>query len=616
MDDLERAAFVIAGRSDGIGCVRPIAPACEIPGPAWREEAAGGGFRCAQPTLRQLRQPRLLRRLWWWPLLVPGLCTASRAPSSEPLDLVRAEENRRTEVFQRAARSVVCIFEDAQATAGGSGVLIDPAGYGLTNVHVVQSLLATRRGVAGLSDGRLYPLRVIGIDPGGDIALFRLEGRSGFDFAPLGDSDQLYVGQPVAAMGNPFMLAEDFTPTITLGVISGLHRYQSGQGNLLEYADCIQVSTSINPGNSGGPLFDLEGRVVGINGRASFAEERQRVNVGLGYAVTINQIRRFLPGLRAGRLVEHGTLGATVRAAGRELIFDAIQDFSPAEKAGVQPGDVLVSLDGRPVYGPNDFNNRIAILPADWPVHLRLRREGREFESDVRLERVPLAVPIVYVPEPQVQSDEMRRLLADHRRAMSADGPIERLEWSGNIGDGSSGRTERLRVRHEPLRRLTVAVDGSGPVMTTDYEPSGPPEDRGDGVTPTLSGALWQEWMHVLDPLLAPPQPAPDWEALGGDLIDGRIVCVLQRRYDSGRRIRWLFDLESGALRRVCLGDADSPCRTVWTPAGVVPSGSLSLPQLWTRTAEDGRELTLRIEEVGAEIAGTPVRPAAGESEP
>jgi len=177
-------------------------------------------------------------------------------------------------------------------------------------------------------------------------------------------------------------------------------------------------------------------------------------------------------------------------------------------------------------------------------------------------------------------------------------------------------RTERLRVRHEPLRRLTVAVDGSGPVMTTDYEPSGPPEDRGDGVTPTLSGALWQEWMHVLDPLLAPPQPAPDWEALGGDLIDGRIVCVLQRRYDSGRRIRWLFDLESGALRRVCLGDADSPCRTVWTPAGVVPSGSLSLPQLWTRTAEDGRELTLRIEEVGAEIAGTPVRPAAGESEP
>ena len=97
--------------------------------------------------------------------------------------------------------------------------------------------------------------------------MFKLEGKQRFDYAALGDSNTLRVGQPVAAMGNPFVLAEDNQPTITLGIISGLHRYQEGQGNLLEYADCIQVSTSINPGNSGGPLFDLEGCVIGINGR-------------------------------------------------------------------------------------------------------------------------------------------------------------------------------------------------------------------------------------------------------------------------------------------------------------------------------------------------------------
>lgn len=574
-----------------------------------------GGFRSAQPTSWQ---PRLgLLRVGLPGLLVLSVPAGIAVPPSGALDLVRLGENQRIEVLLRAARSVVCIFEDAQAIAGGSGVIIDPAGYGLTNVHVVQSLLPSRRGVAGLSDGRLYPLRVIGIDPGGDIALFRLEGRSEFDFAPLGDSDQLYVGQPVVAMGNPFMLAEDFTPTITLGIISGLHRYQSGQENLLEYADCIQVSTSINPGNSGGPLFDLGGRAVGINGRASFGQERQRVNVGLGYAVTINQIRRFLPGLRAGRMVEHGTLGATVRAAGQELIFDAVQDFSPAEKAGVQPGDVLLSLDGRPVYGPNDFNNRIAILPADWPVHLRLRRESQEFETLARLERVPLAVPILYLPEPEVHRDEVHRLLGAYRKAISAGRRIERLRWSGTVTDESPERTERLRLTHEPLRRLTVAREDGAPETTIDYEPSGPPEDGGHVVPLALRGALWQEWMHVLDPLLVPPEPTPDWEALGGDLIEGRIVCVLQRRYDSGRRIRWFFDLQGGALRRVCLGDADSPCQTVWTPDGQVPCSPTTLPQLWARASRDGRELSLRIEECAAEITERPARPPAeGESGP
>jgi S1-C subfamily serine protease len=179
------------------------------------------------------------------------------------LQRVRDAEAQRVEVFARAAKAVVCIFASPDRGGGGSGVIIDPAGYGLSNFHVVQEFIGTRDGYGGLSDGKLYPLRVLGIDPGGDIVMFKLEGRESFDFAPLGDSDSLRVGQYVAAMGNPFLVAEDLTPTITLGIISGLHRYQEGQGNFLEYADCIQVSTSINPGNSGGPLFDMFGRVIG-----------------------------------------------------------------------------------------------------------------------------------------------------------------------------------------------------------------------------------------------------------------------------------------------------------------------------------------------------------------
>ena len=227
-----------------------------------------------------------------------GRADPSDAASPQDLAAVRADEAQRVEVFARAAKAVVCIFADHQRGGGGSGVVIDPEGYGLTNYHVVQPFIESRRGYGGLSDGCLYPLKVLGIDPGGDIAMFKLEGKQRFDYAALGDSNTLRVGQPVAAMGNPFVLAEDNQPTITLGIISGLHRYQEGQGNLLEYADCIQVSTSINPGNSGGPLFDLEGRVIGVNGRASFhdEEDRYRVNVGLGYAVSINQVRRFMPG--------------------------------------------------------------------------------------------------------------------------------------------------------------------------------------------------------------------------------------------------------------------------------------------------------------------------------
>ncbi len=144
-----------------------------------------------------------------------------------------------------------------------------------------------------MADGKVYDAVIVGIDPTGDVGLVKLFGRDDFPYAELGDSDRLRAGDWVFAMGNPFLLATDLQPTVTYGIVSGVHRYQFPAGTLLEYADCIQTDASINPGNSGGPLFDAEGRLVGINGRGSF-EKRGRVNVGVGYAISINQIKNFL----------------------------------------------------------------------------------------------------------------------------------------------------------------------------------------------------------------------------------------------------------------------------------------------------------------------------------
>ena len=210
-------------------------------------------------------------------------------------------EQQRIDTIARISPSVVCILTPDQA-AGGSGVIITPDGYGLTNFHVVAPLLRTRRGLGGLADGKTYPLEVLGIDPTGDMAMFRLTGRDRFEPATLGDSDRVRTGDDIIALGNPFMLAEDFQPTATFGIVSGLHRYQYGaDARTLLYTDCIQIDASINPGNSGGPLFNLQGRLIGINGRASFKNQdvlKRRINVGVAYAISINQIRRFIPALR------------------------------------------------------------------------------------------------------------------------------------------------------------------------------------------------------------------------------------------------------------------------------------------------------------------------------
>jgi S1-C subfamily serine protease len=302
--------------------------------------------------------------------------------SAAPNHAVLAAQANRIETIERISRPTLAIF-DSRGQGGGSGVIISPDGYALTNFHVVAPTGPAMK--CGLADGRYLDAVLVGLDPGGDVALIKLLGEHAFPAAELGDSDAVRVGDWAYVVGNPFLLADDFKPTVTYGIVSGVHRYQYPAGTLLEYADCLQTDAAINPGNSGGPMFDTNGRLIGINGRGSF-EKRGRVNVGVGYAISINQIKRFLGLLKSGRIVDHASLGATVASdVDGRVVVDDILETSDAFRRGLRYDDELVLLGNREIPSPNAFKNALGTYPAGWRVSITFRRDGEEFQRRVRL---------------------------------------------------------------------------------------------------------------------------------------------------------------------------------------------------------------------------------------
>lgn len=344
--------------------------------------------------------------------------TAAVPLTTEQLAEVRQAEQQRIAAINKAVPSACAIFSPGGG-GGGSGVVITPDGYALTNFHVVKP--AGNYMYCGMADGQRYDAVIVGIDPTGDVALVKLLGRDDFPVAELGNSDQVRVGDWCFAVGNPFLLATDFQPTVTYGVVSGVHRYQYPAGTLLEYADCIQTDASINPGNSGGPLFDSQGRLIGINGRGSF-EKRGRVNVGVGYAISINQIKHFMGYLRSGRIVDHATLGATVTTndEGRVVVADILQD-SDAYRRGLRYNDEIIGFGDREITTVNGFKNALGIYPRGWRVPLSFRREGKRYDVLVRLtgvhspEQLTEAVQGPSRPTPQPDQDKPEKKDGDEK---------------------------------------------------------------------------------------------------------------------------------------------------------------------------------------------------------
>ncbi len=319
----------------------------------------------------------------WLALVARASALPTDQPKPPDIDpAVLAAEQSRIAAAAKAIPSVLCIFSPG-GQGGGSGVVISPDGYALTNFHVAKPCGTFMK--CGMADGKLYVAVIVGLDPVGDVALIKLYGRDDFPDAELADSDDVRVGDGCFTMGNPFLLATDFHPSVAYGIVSGVHRYQYPAGTLLEYTDCLQVDAAINPGNSGGPLFDAQGRLLGINGRGSF-EKRGRVNVGVGYAISINQIKNFLGNLKAGRIVDHATLGARVSTSedGRVLVSDILEN-SDAYRRGLRYDDEIVSFAGRPIRSVNAQKNVLGIFPKGWRVQLTYRRDGENHDTFVRL---------------------------------------------------------------------------------------------------------------------------------------------------------------------------------------------------------------------------------------
>ncbi len=238
----------------------------------------------------------------------------------------------------------------------GSGVIIDPEGYVLTNEHVVGN---ADKITVTLSDGREFKGEVKGRDQRADLAVIKISARN-LPAAKLGDSDNIKIGQWVVAIGNPFGFAlQNPEPTVTIGVISALHR-SLGRTVLWDkdYNDLIQTDAAINPGNSGGPLVNLKGEIVGIN-VAIFSTSGGYQ--GVGFAIPANNAKRIISRLIAGKKVLYGWLGVSVQDLSDDLakyfnlsdkngaLVVQVMEKGPAEKAGMHEGDIIIKFDNQPI---------------------------------------------------------------------------------------------------------------------------------------------------------------------------------------------------------------------------------------------------------------------------
>jgi len=272
----------------------------------------------------------------------------------------------------------------------GSGVIVDPSGYIITNAHVVRNAVDV---TVKLGDGRSFEnVQVVGADPATDIAVLKIDAAD-LIAAPWGNSDKLEVGDPVLAIGNPYGLAR----TVTAGIISA-----KGRRGITDaaYQNFLQTDAAVNPGNSGGPLVNIKGQVVGIN--TAILGESFR---GISFAIPSNITKDVYEQLKSSGNVARGWLGVQLQPLTAELarqlgvkgragvVVTRVVPGSPAEQAGIEDGDVIVKWNGRPINTPRGLTFAVAMTPIGSKVPLVVLRGGQPMKLSLTVEQRPAMGP-------------------------------------------------------------------------------------------------------------------------------------------------------------------------------------------------------------------------------
>ncbi len=383
----------------------------------------------------------------------------------------------------------------------GSGFILNAEGFILTNNHVVKDatdILVT------LSDGRQFKAAVVGKDALTDVALIKLSNPpKELTTVVLGDSDALRQGDFVLALGSPLGLRD----TATLGIVSAKHRGQISPAGGGTYDDFIQTDAAINPGNSGGPLFNLRGEVVGLN----TAIVRPDIGQGIGFAVPINLAKSLLPQLKEKGKVTRGFMGVSVgdltpdlaqafgfQAGAKGALVQNVVPRGPAAKAGVEAGDVIVNLNGKPVESAGELTRAVALVPPGENVNLTVLRKG---------EKRQLSFKVAQRPE--------------------EEGGVGRAE--GEDGDGGGGdkadKSPKLGVSLAPLTPALareLGVSGQEGVVVTDIADGGPAQRAG-----LRRGDV------ILEVNRQPVKKPEDVAAVVGKTKEGQMALLRVRRGDN-----------------------------------------------------------------------------------
>lgn len=299
-------------------------------------------------------------------------------------------------ISAQALPSVVTIYVDGTGGQGtGSGWAYDDAGHIVTNNHVIDSAAAGGSIELQLSDGSRTEATLVGRDSSYDVAVLSAPGI-GLTPLPIGSSEDVVVGDPVIAMGSPLGLDS----TVTSGIVSAVNRPVSpGGGQSQSFINAIQTDAAINPGNSGGPLLDRQGRVIGMNSaiaQASSSGLGPGGNIGVGFAIPSDQVAKTVEQLIATGTAEHPIIGVLLDRSysgeGVRIATESSGDFAPitpdgpASNAGLEPGDVIIAFEGRPMTDPDVLVVAIRARDVGDEVSLRVRRGDEEFDVTMTLQ--------------------------------------------------------------------------------------------------------------------------------------------------------------------------------------------------------------------------------------